>query len=152
MLYLMSKVERVIFDWKRTLYDPDQANLLPNAQTVLETLGHQGLRLYLIGRGGSDMDDAIDKVGVRPLFEAVHFVPRKSDGLFRRYIPPTNPETTLAVGDRAQKEVALAKSLGARAIWLRAGLFQDELPLPGLPPDEIIFDIGSLLDSPLLRV
>jgi len=144
-------IERIIFDWKRTLYDPDQADLLPGAQTVLETLDSQEYDLFLIGKGGKDMENAIDRTGVRPLFKVVHFVAVKSDALFRDYIPETNTETTLVVGDRAQSEVALAKSLGAKAIWLRAGLFQDELPLPNVPPpDDIIFDIRELPNSSLL--
>ena len=144
-------IERIIFDWKRTLYDPDQATLLPGAQEVLETLDRRGFDMYLIGRGESDMEDAIDNLGVRGLFRAVHFVPEKSDELFKRYISWSNPEATLAVGDRAQKEVAFAKSVGAKAVWLQAGMFQDELPLPDIPPpDEVINDIRDLLNSPLL--
>lgn len=144
-------IERIVFDWKRTLLDPERATLLPNARLVLRTLHHQGFDLILIGKGEGDMEDTIDRLGARSFFSAVHFVPQKNDSLFRQYIPAANPETTLAVGDRAQKEIVLAKSLGAKAIWLRAGIFRDELPLPDLQPDEIIYEIGSLLQSTLIQ-
>lgn len=98
------------------------------------------------------MDAALDRLAVRHHFAAVHFVTAKSIDLFNHYIAEGDPESTLVVGDRAQGEIALAKSLGARAIWLRAGKFSDELPLRDVPPpDETIYTIGSLLDSSLVK-
>lgn len=145
-------IERIIFDWKRTLYDPSERTLLPGAEHVLRVLGERSFDLILIGRGEGDMDEAIDTLDARKFFRVVHFVPAKSDELFADYIPADKPETTLVVGDRAQAEIAIGKGLGARAIWIRAGQFSGELPLPDVPPpDETIDDIMSLLDSPLLE-
>lgn len=144
-------IERIIFDWKRTLYDPSTGSLLPGAGDVLQTLSERPLDLILIGKGGTDMDDALDTLGVRSYFSAVHFVPGKSNELFGQYISRESPQSTLVVGDRAQGEIAIGKRLGASAIWLRAGQFSDELPLPDLPPpDQIIRDISELLVAPLL--
>lgn len=143
-------IENIIFDWKRTLYNPEDTRLLPNAQKVLLSLHELAFKLILIGKGGSDMEDAVDRLKVRPHFTAVHFVPTKSETLFGQYIAKDNPETTLVVGDRAQGEIAIAKSLGAKAIWLCSGKFKDELPLPGLLPDETIYDIGDILNSPII--
>jgi FMN phosphatase YigB (HAD superfamily) len=144
-------IERIIFDWKRTLYDPSSGALLPGADKVLAVLHARSLDLILIGKGGSDMDARVDELKVRSYFRAIHFVPAKSDERFAQYVSKKNPETTLVVGDRAQGEVAIGKRLGAQAIWLRAGEFSDELPLPDASPDQIILDISELLTSPLLN-
>lgn len=151
LCYTYFMIERIIFDWKRTLYDPSEKTLLPGAEQVLRELAEQSFDMILIGKGQDDMDEVIDALDARKYFRVVHFVAAKSDELFGRYIPPEKPETSLVVGDRAQGEIAIGKSLGARAIWVRSGQFSDEMPLPDVPPpDETIEDIASLLDSPLL--
>jgi FMN phosphatase YigB (HAD superfamily) len=145
-------IKHIIFDWKRTLYDPETKELLPGALRVLRSLSERDIELVLIGKGGVDMDEVLDSLDARKYFKAVHFVPAKSDELFERYISKEHPEVTLVVGDRAQGEVAIGKGLGAKAIWIRAGQFKDEMPSSDdVAPDETIMDIRSLLNSIYLR-
>ena len=143
-------IEKIIFDWKRTLYDPETRELTEGSREVLDVLYNRGVGLVLIGRGEEDMYEAVEQAGITHLFDTVTFTPIKNDGLFKDHIPAATPDSVLAVGDRAQKEVAFAKSLGAKAIWLRSGLFAGEMPIPGMEPDEIIEYILELLDSPII--
>lgn len=143
-------IEKIIFDWKRTLYNPDEKRLTEGSREVLDTLRDRGLSLVLIGRGENDMYAAVDQAGIEHLFDSITFASTKDDSLFIDHIPVDAPDTVLAVGDRAQKEVAFAKSLGAKAIWLRSGIFSEEMPLSGMEPDEVIEDIMELLDSPIV--
>jgi len=145
-------ISRIIFDWKRTLYDPEAKILLPGALEVLDSLSKYDIKLIMIGKGTEGMDEALDACNVRQYFAAVHFVDAKSDELFERYIDKTHPDRTLVVGDRAQGEIAIGKGLGAKAVWIRAGQFKDEMPLSeDLAPDETIEDIQSLLRSTHLQ-
>ncbi len=143
-------IDTIIFDWKRTLYDPETKQLISGARAVLEDLFKRNVRIVLIGKGGADMDEVLDVLDARKFFANVHFVPAKSDELFEQYVSKQHPETTLVVGDRAQGEIAIGKSLGARCVWVRAGEFSDEVPIAGLDPDETIDSIELLLDSSLL--
>lgn len=147
--WLMSErgttTERVIFDWKRTLYDPETAQLADGALDVLHGLRERGVDLVLIGKGGDDMQQAVDDLSVRDLFSTVRFVAKKDCDLFREYLSNRSPEAVVAVGDRAHGEIAIAKSLAMRAVWLCDGPFRHELPLPGLLPDATIYAIRDLV-------
>lgn len=139
-------IDTIIFDWKRTLYDPETKTLIKGADKVLDAFSQQNVKMVLIGKGGADMDKVLDELSARKYFSEVHFVPTKSDELFEKFISKDNPASTLVVGDRAQGEIAIGKSLGAKAVWLRAGEFKDELPLSDvLAPDWTIGDIEELL-------
>lgn len=145
-----TRPETIIFDWKRTLYDPEKRELLAGAQGVLDVFVARQPRLVLIGRGDAEMGEEVDRLEVRRYFDDIQFVDDKDEAVFGQYIDPGNPEATVVVGDRARKEIALGKTLGARAVWLRAGKFADELPrAEGPEPDAIIKDIRELPELPL---
>lgn len=137
--------ERVIFDWKRTLYNPETTRLADGALDVLRGLHKRAIDLVLIGKGGDDMYDAVHDLGVSDFFSAIRFVPQKDQDLFRECLLSRSPEAVVAVGDRAHSEIAIAKSLAMRAVWSCDGPFRHELPLPGLYPDMTIYAIGDLV-------
>ncbi len=139
-------IKTIIFDWKRTLYDPDTKLLIDGAKEVLEALAKRDIPLVLIGKGGADMDEALDSLGVRKYFTEVHFVDAKSDELFEKYVPTDHPESTIVVGDRAQGEIAIGKRLGAKAIWVKSGQFSVEPPFADAKPDQTVAEISEILE------
>jgi ribonucleotide monophosphatase NagD (HAD superfamily) len=118
----------LIFDWKRTLYNPDTKELEAGAKEILKFCNENGFPLYLVGKGGRDMHAEVGRLGISGNFvEIVFWEGAKEDGVFKQFMS-SDPRETLFIGDRIQSELALGKSLGATTLWVRQGKFSDEMP------------------------
>lgn len=114
-----------IFDWKRTLYDPDTRTLILGAKELLSFLKNKRFKLVLIGKGDEDMYEEVDRLGVKHFFDHVQFKEgAKSDDLYTPYITAN----TIFIGDRVRSELAVGKKLNARTIWIKQGKFANEEP------------------------
>ncbi len=121
-------IAAIIFDWKRTLYDPDSKTLVEGATQLLATAQEIGAPMYLVGKGGNDMYAEAKRLDVHELFTKVVFQEgAKEEGLFKPFMSK-NPRETLFIGDRIQSELAAGKSLGATTLWVRQGKFANEEP------------------------
>lgn len=119
----------VIFDWKRTLYDPDNKVLMKGALEVLSLLKKKNIPLVLVGKGNHEMHDEVEKLGVRKYFLRVDFREGpKQPGFFTDYIDKKSPQETIIVGDRIQSELEIGNTLGATTIWVKQGKFSKEKP------------------------
>lgn len=148
LCYDQAMVEVVIFDWKRTLYDPESRTLISGAREVLNTLGARGLTLQLVGKDPvGDMHAEASRLGVAACFQAIHFVENtKTDDDIGRYIDPNNPRASIVVGDRVRSEIAVGNRLGAQTVWVERGKFASETPLTAEQvPNYIISDIIELI-------
>jgi len=122
-------MKTIIFDWKRTLYDPDSRELIDGALDILNFLKNKSVRLALVGKGAQDMHDEVERLGVKNHFEHVNFREGSKDAsLFKTFIDKRSPEDTLFIGDRVKSELAVGNSLGATTIWIRQGKFADDVP------------------------
>ena len=65
----LKKIQRVVFDWKRTLYDPDSGQLIDGAWELLEFLQEKKIPMILIGKGGEDMNQEVERLGVKFFFQ-----------------------------------------------------------------------------------
>lgn len=63
----------IIFDWKRALYDPEGQRLIDGALDVLALALRSNVESVLVGKGGADMYDEVDRLGVRKYFSSVYF-------------------------------------------------------------------------------
>ncbi len=147
------KISAIIFDWKRTLYDPDSKILVAGAEELLATAQGLSIPLYLIGKGGEDMYAETKRLGIENYFTKIVFEEgAKEESLFVPFIS-SDPSTTVFIGDRIQSELAVGKSLGATTIWVRQGKFATEMPLgKDQEPDYIVaslYDAKELLTKTL---
>lgn len=137
-----------IFDWKRTLYDPDTHVLIDGAIELLNYL-HQvsGTRLILVGKGSDDMHKEVVRLGVNDYFTDIKFQEGDKDtALFADFVDKFEPRKTIFIGDRTRSELAAGNSLGAVTIWVRQGKFSDELPeSPVYVPTHTVSSIGDVL-------
>jgi FMN phosphatase YigB (HAD superfamily) len=145
-------VRNVIFDWKRTLYDPDSKTLINGTVEVLEMLSNRNIPMFLIGKGDDDMYGEVVRLNVGKFFKEVKFVKGEKDPeYYKPYIDTLNPSQTLIIGDRARSELSAGKSLSTTTIWVRQGKFADELPEDEqLNPDyqvKSLIELKSLLES-----
>ena len=122
-------IHSIIFDWKRTLYNPDDGTLIDGSMEILEFLKKHNISLFLIGKGGLDMYSEVDRLGVKKYFKNIVFQEgAKEETLFKPYVSNENAHNTIFIGDRARSELAVGKALGATTIWVRQGKFSEETP------------------------
>ncbi|MBP6883565.1 MAG: HAD hydrolase-like protein [Microgenomates group bacterium] len=137
-------MQRIIFDWKRTLYDPDSQKLCEGAVELLKYLSLQKIDLVLVGKGQPNTIQDVIRLGLSQYFSKIFFVGTlKSKDIFSPFI--TNPPLdTYVVGDRIRSEIILGKELGTTTVWIRLGKFADEVPQT--PEEEPSLTFSSLSD------
>lgn len=120
-------IKKIIFDWKRTLYDPDAKTLINGALELLEFLKTKNIHMVLIGKGGEDMQSEVSRLHVGEFFSNIVFVEGEKDPkVFAKYV--RDPKSTLFIGDRVRSELAIGNKLGAKTIWVKQGKFANEDP------------------------
>lgn len=135
----------VIFDWKRTLYDPDQKVLIAGAKNLLQFIKSNNIPMVLIGKGGEEMNEEVNRLGIRGYFKQIIFAEgEKNLHMFMPYISEVNSKKTLFIGDRVRSELEIGKKLGATTIWVKQGKFAAELPLNSdQKPDHIVSSLSA---------
>jgi len=119
----------IIFDWKRTLYDPDAKALIEGAQEILEYFKNKNTPMILVGKGGDDMNAEVERLGVRKYFSDIIFAEGEKDpNVYVPYIPKDDPTKAVFIGDRVRSELEIGNKLGASTIWVRQGKFAMEEP------------------------
>lgn len=122
-------IKTIIFDWKRTLYDPNTKHLIDEAIDLLEYLKVKQIKLVLIGKGADEMHNEVGKLGVGKYFTKVIFQEgEKNIEQFRQFVSVENPQQTVFIGDRIKSELKIGRQLGAITIWVKHGKFADEEP------------------------
>lgn len=122
-------MKTIIFDWKRTLYNPDDKTLIPGTRELLEVLQIKNIPLILIGKGSNEMYDEVERLGIKDFFTQIIFREGPKDpNIFHQFIQEDKPKETIVIGDRVRSELALGNSLGATTIWIKQGKFAIEEP------------------------
>src|SRR3989344_4974661 len=120
----------IIFDFNRTIYDPDNNCLISGAKFVLRTLLRRGFSLYLISRAEKSRKQLIKNLGIGKYFSRIIIAKEKSRRDFERITAPMAVcrSSSFVVGDRVRKEICIGNLLGLQTIWLKSGKFADEKP------------------------
>lgn len=139
-------IHSIVFDWKRTLYDPDDKRLIDGAKELLQLLKQHNIPMILIGKGGSDMYDEVERLGIKNFFKDILFQEgQKEISIFNPYISKTNSKSTFFIGDRIRSELEIGNSLQATTIWVKQGKFAAEEPLNDLQkPSYILHSLPEL--------
>jgi FMN phosphatase YigB (HAD superfamily) len=140
----------IIFDFNRTLYDPDKHQLMPGAVELLQGAKAKGYVLLLLGKAAASRAQLMEELGINSYFAEVMLVEEKSDALFEGFAKRHSADKTRSyvIGDRAQGELKYGYRGGWRTIWLKAGKFADELPMADQQPNYIVDSLEKVL--PLL--
>lgn len=125
-------MKAVIFDFNRTLYDPDLQQLFPATLPLLEYCKQRGLRMALLTKAGEGnaRQMLIDELGISPFFDRIEIVSQKEEGLFKKLLVDWGIPASQCwvVSDRLRTDLRIAKRLGCRTIWVRQGKFAAEGP------------------------
>lgn len=136
----------IIFDYNRTLFDPEANRLYDGVPPLLSCLSTRH-RLFLISRDETGRAERLRSLNIAQFFEQVFFVPNKTLKLFRKIT--ASGQKTLVIGDYVSEEIRFGNELGCITVWLRRGKFADRLPLSPLEfPTHTIRSLNEL--SPLL--
>ena len=118
----------IIFDFNKTLYNPNSGNLFPGVKDLLSDLKAQsGLTLALISYGGDYRVELIKGLGILSLFDWFKFVEEKSTEDFLEFSKKFQilPRSILVVGDMLEEEIKIAKFLTMKTAWIKNS-FQGE--------------------------
>lgn len=138
----------VIFDFNRTLYDPDTQALIPYARRVLWVLGKRRHRLFLLSSEEAGRQGVFRALGLGRYFSGSEFVKTKTKETISRIMRKnrTFPNETAVVGDYVKEEIACGNAVGAKTIWVRRGKFAQVLPsAPQEEPMHTVRDIREVL-------
>lgn len=116
----------IIFDFNRTIFNPETGSLLSNALEVLKTLRGRGHTLYLVSRLEPGREAALSDLGIDGYFKEAKFVNDKREAL--KEIISASPSPTYVIGDYLHDEIRAGNELGAKTIWLKRGRFADLIP------------------------
>jgi phosphoglycolate phosphatase-like HAD superfamily hydrolase len=139
----------IIFDWKRTVYNPETRTLIHGAITLLDYFSQHKIPLYLIGKGKEEMYAETARLDVAKYFTEILFVEGSKDpNDFLKFMDKNNPEQTIVIGDRILSELAVGKSVGATTIWVRQGKFAVEEPEDeSQQPDFVVVKLSEIIAS-----
>lgn len=122
-------ITNIIFDWKRTLYNPEEKSLISGSLELLDFIRQKNIPIVLIGKGGEDMYQEVDRLKINGYFSKILFKEgEKEVETFRQYVNQEQPQYTLLIGDRVRSELEVGNILGATTIWVKQGQFADEKP------------------------
>jgi FMN phosphatase YigB (HAD superfamily) len=136
-------IHGLIFDFKRTLFDPDTNKLIPGAINLLQNLKRRNYKLCLLTKKPQEGRlDQISQLGLDKYFLYIGIVEEnKTEQDMQACLKAMSLSASevAVVGDRIRSELALGKRMGMKTIWYQVGKFANELPLNSLEdPDHTI--------------
>lgn len=139
-------IKGIIFDFNRTLFDPESQRLFGGVATLLPKLA-KNYKLALLSTGNESRKQLIKSLAMEKYFREILVVLEKKEDHLTRLAEACKcqPQEILVVGDGIKSEIALAKSLGMRTVWLKKGVFANDEPAGGSErPDFVIFRLNEL--------
>ena len=137
----------VIFDFNRTIYDPEQETLLPFAQALLTTLKANQFNLFLITFGGKQREKTIKDLNLSKYFKSIVLTKNKQVA-FRKINKKfkLTKKLTFVIGDRVREEIMLGNQYGYTTVWFKNGRFKNEMPVDRAgQPDFVITKLRQVL-------
>ena len=116
---------KIIFDYNRTIFDPDTDNLYPGVLNLLQKLSEK-YELFLISRNEPLRKKRLEELTIKNYFKKILFVDKKTKQIFEEIIGDAN--SIIVVGDSISDEIKIGNQLGLTTIRLKRGKFATETP------------------------
>ncbi|OGI67100.1 hypothetical protein A2823_02375 [Candidatus Nomurabacteria bacterium RIFCSPHIGHO2_01_FULL_41_91] len=117
---------KIIFDYNRTIYDPEKQELYPGVLVLINGLSNKH-ELFLVSKNEPGRRDVLDNLGISSFFKKVIFTDNKSPELFKEIAD--NENNVMVVGDRIRGEISIGNELSYITVWLKRGKFSLEEPI-----------------------
>lgn len=143
----------VIFDWGRTLYDPETNALFAETRSTLEYLKERGYALAIVALATAgqakiiERQEIIKQEKLEPFFDSIKFAVADKGAMYVTTLQEQHvkPADTTIVDDRVTRGIAWGVAHGCRTIWVQSGKFAHELPtLETGNPNFTVTSIGEL--------
>jgi FMN phosphatase YigB (HAD superfamily) len=131
----------IIFDFNRTLFDPEMGNIFLGVGTMLQRLSRKHV-LILITRKEGSRESVIRDLKLEKLFKQIILLEQKSVEAFNE--AAGNAEEVMVVGDRLIDEIAIGNTLGFVTVHVKQGIFAEQGT--DIIPTHSINKIGELED------
>jgi FMN phosphatase YigB (HAD superfamily) len=136
---------KIIFDYNRTLYDPEAGQLYVGALDTLTNLKAAGHDLHLLSAFEGHKAASIESLGISHFFTSINLVPEKTPAEFSKIAG--DDKQAIAIGDKLRGEINVANQLGLTTIWIKQGKYSSLSPQTDLEvPDYTVTDISQLGD------
>lgn len=126
------KKKGIIFDFNRTLFNPEKNELEIGAEKLLHSLYKKNIVLTLISSTLSvDREKLIYSLTISKLFKKIIVTSeKKNEKHFSELISIINADNNniYVVGDRIKSEIQIGNKLNLQTIWLKKGKFSTILP------------------------
>jgi FMN phosphatase YigB (HAD superfamily) len=117
----------IIFDYNRTLFDPENNRLYDGVFEVIEELSHN-YSLFLFSYNEFGREKFMEDIGIRKFFKNIALIEEKNETNMLQLTHGFPAETTLVVGDSLRDEITIGNKLGYESIWLKKGKYAVETP------------------------
>ena len=125
-------INGIIFDFNRTLYDPENDRMTEGAIPLLENLSDLGYKLCLLSKKTSPKRrELISQLGLDKYFMDIQVVEgSKTEVRLQQCADAMSlfPKNIIFVSDRAQTDIPLGNKFGIRTVWYKSGKFANDLP------------------------
>lgn len=128
-----NRIKTIIFDWGRTLHDPESNSLFNGVRELLERLS-KDYALALVSLAKSDDPETrrrkIEESGIAKYFKSILVGGEDKNEMYEKVLTILNnePKDLIVVDDRVFQGIAWGNQKGAMTVWLRNRKFADELP------------------------
>ncbi|MBU0766463.1 HAD hydrolase-like protein [Patescibacteria group bacterium] len=121
-------MKAIIFDFNRTIYDPESGSLHNGSLECLKSLSEKHT-LFLVAKGGEDRKQLIQSLDIEEFFRAISVQEEKNIEQFQECEKMLDADTNwFVVGDRTRKEIKYGNLCGMTTIWFKNGKFAEEAP------------------------
>lgn len=120
----------IIFDFNRTLFDPDEGKLIVGAKKLLTEALFKEYVLFLLTRCEATGLETVDNSGIANLFSKIVVSEKRNIRDLKKLIDSEGIDTSksIVIGDSIKSEIRLGNTLGLTTIWFRNGKFSSTLP------------------------
>lgn len=142
-------IKTIIFDFNRTIFNPEKGFLESGALEVLDKFKNE-YKVFLICTGSPGRKKLIEILGLKKYFLKVLVAGKEKQEKHFLYClkkSRSKPLQAVVVGDALMSEISIGKKLGIITIRLKKGKFAMEEPTRQNKPD---YEIKSLLELPSL--
>jgi len=128
---MLNKV--IIWDFNRTIYNPDQKKLIPGAKELLKAFQKLGyLNVIYSKNKANDMriSRAVHRCKILKYLKDIVVRKKKDVSDLRLILNQYNADInqSFLISDRTRVDIEMGNSLGLKTIWIKSGKFANQLP------------------------
>lgn len=116
------------FGLKKTPWHREDERLYPEAEEILRYLQERGYIIGVIANQGLGTEKRLEAWGIRKYFDSVtasaeEGIAKPDTEMFLRALKKSGglAESSVMIGDRLDNDIAPAKSLGMKTVWVKQG-------------------------------